>query len=177
MKTLIRPLPGSAPRLLSALVGAVLLLAIAPAYSRGSGSGRAIDFEAVTLAGQPYPAAQELEGRVILLDFWATWCGPCIKAMPALNELREEFHDRGFEIVGMTSYSGTAEDIRRFLERREPKYPIVMADSDLIERFSVVGYPTYFLVDRKGQIAEIYVGEIESQLNDVRARIRDLLAD
>ncbi len=176
MKFLIPTLPGSAPRF-GALLSAGFLLAVTLPFSLGSSSGGAIDFQVLNLAGEPYLAAEELEGRVVLLDFWATWCGPCIKAIPTLNQLREEFHDRGFEIVGMTSYSGTAGDIRQFLERRETKYPIVIADSDLIERFSVVGYPTYFLVDRKGQITEIYVGEIESQLNEVRARIRDLLAD
>ncbi len=154
-----------------------LFVVMLSCVSFAPGTDSVLDFRAEDLEGRPYLAHEELRGRVVLLDFWATWCGPCIKAIPTLNRLREEFHDSGFEVVGMTSYSGTAADIRQFLERREAKYPIVLADSDLIERFSVVGYPTYFLVDRKGRIAEIYVGEIESQLNEVRARIRDLLAD
>ncbi len=136
----------------------------------------ALDFEAIDLNGEPYFASEKLRGQVVLLDFWASWCGPCVKAIPRLNQLREEFKARGFEVVGLASYSGTLEDVRRFLEKRDARYPIVLADDDILEQFSVVGYPTYFLVDRQGQIVQTYVGEIESQLDRVRASIRDLLA-
>ncbi len=141
------------------------------------GSDGAIDFEATRLDGEPYLAAKELQGRVVLLDFWATWCGPCVKSIPTLNQLREEFRKSGFEVLGLASYSGTREDVRNFLEKRDARYPIVMADADIVERFSVIGYPTYFLLDRQGRITETYVGEIESQLEGVKARIRSLITE
>ena len=80
--------------------------------------------------------------------------------------------EAGFEVVGIASYSGTRDDVRQFVARHKPLYPIVMGDEDLVERFGVIGYPTYFLIDRQGKIVETYVGEIESVLEEVISKIR-----
>ena len=154
------------------IVLAVLLLLPAGGVVLGAESEWR-DFGALGLDGKTFDATR-LEGRVVLLDFWATWCGPCIKAIPTLNQLREEFSEVGFDVVGIAAYSGTRDDVQQFVSKHKPLYPIVMGDEDLVERFGVIGYPTYFLIDRQGKVAETYVGEIESVLEKVTAKIREL---
>lgn len=80
----------------------------------------------------------------------------------------------GFKVVGIAAYSGTRDDVQQFVSKHKPLYPIVMADEDLVERFGVIGYPTYFLIDRQGEVKETYVGEIESVLQEVTSKIREL---
>ena len=133
-------------------------------------SDRDLNFKAIDLEGAAFHA-QSLLGKVVLLDFWATWCGPCLKAFPVLNTLRKDFRDRGFEVLGVTTYSGTVEDVRKVLLKYQHDYPVVIGDEDLAERFEVIGYPTYFLVNRKGEVVNRYVGEIESLIEEVRSDI------
>ncbi|MFQ5738732.1 MAG: TlpA disulfide reductase family protein [Acidobacteriota bacterium] len=154
-------------------LSAVCVLVLIVAVARAEEPHNAFDFEAVGLEGRTF-SGLSLRGRVVLLDFWATWCGPCVKAIPTLNQLRNEFKSRGFEVVGVASYSGTVEDVREFVARLEPHYPIVVGDEDLVERFQVIGYPTYFLVNRGGKIVDTFVGEIESVREEVTAKIRQL---
>ena len=154
------------------IVLAVLLLLPSPIVVSGAEPSWS-NFEALDLEGKTFDG-NRLEGQVVLLDFWATWCGPCIQAISTLNQLQEEFSEVGLEVVGIAAYSGTRDDVQQFVARHQPHYAIVMGDEDLVERFGVIGYPTYFLIDRQGRIAETYVGEIESILEEVVSKIREL---
>ena len=94
------------------------------------------------------------------MDFWAVWCAPCITAFPRLNRLQAEFAGRGFTVLGVTAYSGSPTDVRTFLRDHRVDYPIIMADEELVQSFSVIGYPTYFLVRPDGSVFRQYVGEM-----------------
>ena len=118
----------------------------------------AIDFEATDLGGGRFQGSS-LKGTIVLLDFWAVWCPPCLKAMPILGKLQQDFEDEGFQVLGIAVYSGTPEDVSEFIQEHPVDYPIVVGDDDLIERFAIIGYPTYFLIDPEGHIYKKYVGE------------------
>lgn len=119
----------------------------------------AMDFSATALDGASF-AGSELAGKTVLLDFWAVWCAPCISAFPRLNRLQADFGRGDFTVLGVTAYSGTPTDVRSFLRDHRVDYPVIVADEKLVERFGVIGYPTYFLVRPNGSVYRQYVGEM-----------------
>ncbi len=114
-------------------------------------------FEGVRLNGSPFESS-ELDGGIVLLDFWGSWCPPCIKAFPKLSRLHDDYAERGFQVVGLAVKSGTAEEVAAFLESHGVTYPIVLVDTQVPDLFGVQAYPTYFLLGESGQILEAFHG-------------------
>ncbi|MBC7222471.1 redoxin domain-containing protein [Candidatus Bipolaricaulota bacterium] len=94
-------------------------------------------------------------GKVVLLDFWATWCPPCMASLPGLKEIYEEFHAQGFEIVGV-SLDESAEDLRRVLSERGISWPVAFEgkrwDNSVAALYRVYQIPTSYLLDKNGMI-------------------------
>jgi thiol-disulfide isomerase/thioredoxin len=107
-------------------------------------------FETVLERGRAAKLA--LRGRAVVLDFWATWCSPCVAAIPKFNELVVEFRDRPVDFVSVTDES--EEVVRRFLEKR-PIEGFVAIDSDgsVFRQHNVKGRPFTVLIDRNGRVA------------------------
>ena len=116
-----------------------------------------------------------LEGKIVLLDFWAVWCGPCLAAFPALNRLSRDFKDRNFEIIGIASYSGTSADVQEVVEQYNVGYTIILGEISLIKKFGVIGLPTYYLMGPDGTVARKYVGEVKDLYQRITADIGDIL--
>jgi len=132
-----------------------------------------LDFRARRLDGSDFDA-RELRGKLVLLDFWAVWCPPCIGAFPELSELAEELGDRPFELVGVTVHSGSPEDVREVLRDHDVRYTVVVADNDLTYEFGVIGYPTYLLIDPEGRVHRKYVGAPPGLKERMKADIIEL---
>ncbi|MAF27263.1 MAG: TlpA disulfide reductase family protein [Gemmatimonadota bacterium] len=116
------------------------------------------DFELPTVDGKTVKLSS-LRGKVVLLDFWATWCGPCRKAIPHLNELHGKFHERGLEIVGLSLDRGGAKDVNAFLQKQKMVYTLAIANREVAASYGGVrSIPTAFLVDREGRVRQQYVG-------------------
>jgi thiol-disulfide isomerase/thioredoxin len=105
-----------------------------------------------------------LRGKVVLLDFWATWCAPCRRAIPHLNKLHSTYGEDGFEIVGISvdQPRGTVaalDLVRAFMARTTMKYPNVMGSLSVVTAYGGIrSIPTAFLIDREGRIRHRYVG-------------------
>ncbi len=99
----------------------------------------------------------ELRGKVVLIDFWATWCGPCRFISPKLSALQGRFGAQGFKVVGITT--DAPEVAATFAEKSQMKYSIVSDESGETSRaYGVSGIPTLFIVDKKGVIRDVFVG-------------------
>ncbi len=168
------------PRALCRLLGAVALgvLLVGPTTLSGAepeaDDRLAIDFEATRLDGTPF-SGLDLADRVVLLDFWAVWCRPCIEAFPKLNHLARELADRDVEIIGVTVHSGSREEVADFLEGYDVQYTVVVADDELAYRFDVIGFPTYLLVGPDGAIYKRYVGDLPGLTDRITRDVVKLL--
>jgi peroxiredoxin len=93
---------------------------------------------------------EDMKGKVVLIDFWGTWCAPCVASLPSLKMLHSEFHKHGLEIVGIAV--DDKETLRKFLGKRElPWRNVVDSKGELSEHFGVHAYPTTLLIDQKGK--------------------------
>ena len=115
------------------------------------------EFEARNVDGQPFKLS-DLRGRVVLLNFWATWCGPCRNEIPQLNAMERDLAARGFAVVGVTTYDDAA-GVRRFQKDIPQDYEIVLGAEDLASKYGVVALPTTFVIDREGRVRAKIIGE------------------
>jgi len=101
----------------------------------------------------------DYRGKVVLLDFWATWCGPCRMEIPWFIEMQRENRDRGFEVLGVSMDDHGWEDVKPFLQEMKVNYRIVIGNDQTAEIYGgVESLPTTFLIDREGRIAVVHVG-------------------
>ncbi len=150
------------------------LLVASSSLSKDGGKNRlAIDFQAIDLQEKPFNALS-LKGKYVLLDFWAVWCAPCIAAFPTLKQLNKDLRANNFEVVGIAAYSGTAKDVSKFVEKHGLDYRVLVGGSDLVERFGVIGYPTYFLISPNGKVHKKYVGEAKNLYSEVKKEVLGL---
>jgi len=114
------------------------------------------DFELPTLAGDEL-SLRSLRGQVVLVDFWATWCGPCRQEMPALQRLYEELAGRGVEIVAI-NVDARPQTVPPYVRREGLTFPIVLGGVAEQARYRVSGLPTLFVVDQSGVIRYRHIG-------------------
>jgi peroxiredoxin len=159
---------------LAASIVAVYLLAgrrFAPASSAGPGpetesaenapdpnekapplSGPALDGKTVSLAG--------FAGKVVLVDFWATWCDPCREEIPDLVKLRDRLEGRGFEILGVSMDEEGAAAVKKFAAKQPISYPVALNGGERPPAGWVVpGLPTAYLIGRQGEVLKRWFGE------------------
>jgi cytochrome c biogenesis protein CcmG/thiol:disulfide interchange protein DsbE len=116
------------------------------------------DFTLSNLAGHPVTLSSYHGRKAVLIDFWATWCGPCRAAMPGLQDLSDKFGDRGFEVVTIDQ-GESADQVRSFIERKKYSFQVLLDhDRTVADQYGVRGIPTSVLVDKKGVVQSIQVG-------------------
>ena len=132
------------------------------------------DFSAADLTGRPVVLSEFRGRKVVVLDFWATWCGPCLLAMPGLQEVHEEFGGRGVEILTV-NLGEDPEVIQGFLDENGYTFPVV-ADQDFAigGLFGVGGIPAQVVVDREGLVQSIQVGFGPGMEDDLRQLLEPL---
>ena len=116
----------------------------------------------------------DYKGKVLILDFWATWCPPCKDAIPHLNNLQQQFQDAGFSVLGL-SIDGKSEPVKKFQGSYSIKYPVLIADPVTIRKFGVAQVPTLYLVGPDGRIIYKQLGMDKQQEEYLKQKIETLL--
>ena len=141
------PVPGANP-------GTSTTSAPAPAI-RGVA---APDFELPNLDGTPLRKS-DLQGKVLLVNFWATWCAPCEIEIPWFIDFQKKYQDDGLEVIGISLDEEGPEKVKKYVAEHKVNYKIVMGDEKTAEAFGgVIGLPTSFVVDREGKFYSMHRG-------------------
>ena len=158
-------------KIVAALV--LALVALAPHAARAVGEGEpAPSFSAKSLSGDGMVSLDAYRGKVVYLDFWASWCAPCQAALPALEKLRKEFPADQFQVVAV-NVDTDREKALRLLSKHGIGYPSA-ADPDglLPETFGLQTMPTSYLIDRAGVVRMVHPGFRPSDVEKLRAQIK-----
>jgi len=190
---LVRPLGASAERI-EIVIGEVvttgrrrvfarlagIALAIAtlgiPARAAAVGAGEPAPSFALPTAAGDTVALEKLRGRVVYVDFWASWCGPCRRSFPWMSEMQQKYGARGFTIVGINVDKRRA-DAERFLQETPAAFTIVFDEAGKSPAaFAVKGMPSSYLIDADGKVVAVESGYRDEQKAPLEERIRALVA-
>lgn len=170
--------PLNAKRIALSMVVALLLLGLRTPLHAGTGTPsslvnhRAPNFSRTDLDHRQIDLA-DYRGKVVLLNFWATWCGPCLTEMPRFVAWQREYGGHGLQVIGV-SMDDDAQPVRAAYRKYRLNYPVVMGEEKLGELYGgVLGLPVTFLIDAKGKIRFEYQGATD--LNTIQNEIRGLL--
>ncbi len=126
------------------------------------------DFKLKTLDGKQV-SLSGLRGKVVLINFWASWCPPCKEEIPLFEEVYKKYRDKGFEILAISTDS-SIDALKDFLKDHKISFTVLLDNGKVSNLYGIQGLPTSFLVDREGKVVKVKLGkykEIERDLKKV----------
>jgi peroxiredoxin len=143
----------------AALAVAWLIVRSSPVHRGAIGDQRpAPEFALTDLSGAKL-SLSGYRGKVVLLDFWATWCEPCKTEIPHFIEMQNRYGTQGFQVIGI-SMDDDEQPVRNFQKQFKMNYPVAVGNADLATQYGgVLGLPITFLIDREGRIVARHIGE------------------
>jgi thiol-disulfide isomerase/thioredoxin len=156
----------------------VFVLLFSSTLAHGVQQGQAVPECPAVLADQKAPLRLNAYlGKVVLIDFWATWCGPCKKSMPFLNDLHNQYRKDGFEVVAINVDENT-EDALSFLKTYPVDYNLAFnPGGECPGVFNVKAMPSSYLVDRQGKVRMIHLGFRDGDKTIIREQVETLLSE
>lgn len=134
----------------------------APEFALQDSSGRTVSLK-------------DYRGKVVLLDFWATWCHGCKLEIPWFAELSHKYHDKGVAVVGVSLDSEGWKVVTPFMRTAKIPYQIILGNDNVAKTYGIENMPDTFLIDRQGQIAAVYNGVVDKQ--NVDQNLSTMLAE
>jgi peroxiredoxin len=108
----------------------------------------------------------DFKGRVVLLNFWATWCGGCKVEIPELIEFQNKYKHRGFEVIGVSNDQDGWKIVKPFVEEKRINYTVVLGDDKICKRYGVEAMPVTLLIDNRGRIAASHQGVLDKEAGE-----------
>jgi len=120
------------------------------------------------LAASARPAppftVKTLDGKLVLLNFWATWCGPCRASMPHLSEMQKRYEKQGLTVIGLSVDESGPQGVKKFASQLGVNFTLAMANDDVLDAYGPIrSIPTTFFINRKGDIVRRVVGYIDGE--------------
>ncbi|HZZ84568.1 MAG TPA: TlpA disulfide reductase family protein [Anaeromyxobacteraceae bacterium] len=148
---------------LAAVVAVAAQIWVHRSISVAPGDGQAPALVLPRLDGRPVDLTA-YRGKVVALNFWATWCGPCLAEIPELAEVWKTHKDGCFELLGVTEDSGKPAQIAQKAAELGIPYPVLVdLDGAAGDRYGVAGYPNTFLIDKDGKVAKVFAGALRKE--------------
>lgn len=116
----------------------------------------------------------DYKGRVVLIEFWTTWCGPCRELTPVLNKIYEKYKDKGFVILALTPEENM-DTVLLYIKKYNIIYPVLITDDKTAKRYGVISIPASFLISRDGRVAEKHLGVTRDIVQELSSGIEKLL--
>lgn len=143
------------------------------AKPRTTGLRTAPGFSLTDLSGRSF-SLSDYRGKVVVLDFWATWCDPCKEEIPHFVEMQSKYASQGLQVLGISMDDDEA-PVRRFQQQFQMNYPVAIGNPKLADQYGgILGLPITFVIDREGRIAARHVGATDPSV--IEAEIQKLLA-
>jgi cytochrome c biogenesis protein CcmG/thiol:disulfide interchange protein DsbE len=136
----------------------------------------AVDFQLEDLTGHPVTLS-ELHGKVVFLNVWATWCGPCLEEMPSMETLYDEFKERqDFVILAVSEDTKGRDVVVPYVAKNGYHFPVLLdPENKITEAYNVSGVPETFIIDKNGRIVAHHMGAFDWSSADVKEALRELL--
>ena len=139
--------------------------------------GPAPDFDLANVAGGKINSA-DIKGKVAIIDFWATWCVPCIQEIPNFNKIHANYGSKGVQMLAVTLESGSLDDIKPKVKELKMEYPVVVGNDAVVEGFGgLIGFPTTFVVSKDWKIYKKYFGMTPNKIEKIEKDIATLLGE
>lgn len=144
----------------------------APLYA-ASNEAQAKDFSVELVGGNEFQLDKQ-QGKVVLLNIWATWCAPCREETPELVDLYNEYKDQGLVILGVSIDEQGMSVVEPFIEKYKVNYPMVIDDGTIMDKYGpTMGIPTTYIIDKKGNLRYFAVGAVT--IKELEPRVKTLL--
>ena len=151
----------------------MILFVVGPSFSMG------LDFSLKDLSGKMVSLSDLLESGPVVLDFWATWCGPCVKELPHIQSLHEEFSHKGITIVGISEDgTKTVSKVKPFVKTRRYTFPVLLDTNQKVMRmFKISSIPYVCIIDTTGELYYSHLGYKPGDEKELRNKILELLGE
>ncbi len=135
----------------------------------------ATDFTITLMNGESFQLSEQ-RGNVVLMNIWATWCGPCADEMPDFVDLYEKYRDQGLMVLGVSIDEQGRSVVKPFMEKFNVTYPIVIDDGTIMDKYGpTMGIPTTYIIDKQGDLRYFSVGALTKQ--ELEPRLKELLEE
>lgn len=159
------------------LILALTCLVIPPSFAHLEGDVPPPQCKLTTLDGQNAQDWSALKGEVIYVDFWASWCPPCIQSFPFMTQLTQDFKEKGLHVIGV-NLDENQQDAKNFLVQHPVNFSVLMDETkQCAQDFGVIAMPSTYIIDKNGLVRHIHRGFRAGETEELRQLIEQLLAE